>query len=112
MWFRAALLSVLLFPAFMWSQMPGLPPGSMQKKATAACTECHSAEIILQQRLGKAAWTKEFEKMVKWGALVDVYDRETLIGYLSSNFPADKPAYTAPRNLARRIKVKKSGSPP
>lgn len=112
MWPRTALLTVLLLPAFMWSQMPGLPPGPMQKKATTACTECHSAEIILQQRLSRAAWNKEVEKMVKWGALVDFNDREALIDYLSSNFPADKPAYTASRNSVRTIKLKRLGSPP
>ena len=40
----------------------------MQGKATTACLECHEARIILQQRLSKAAWTKEVDKMTKWGA--------------------------------------------
>src|ERR1700761_8101723 len=48
-----------------------LPPGAMQAKATTACTECHEARIILQQRLSKAAWGKEVDKMTKWGAVVD-----------------------------------------
>ena len=74
-----------------------LPPGSMQAKATTACTECHEARIILQQRLTKPAWTKEVDKMTKWGALVDAADRDSLIDYLSTNFPPDKPAYDPPR---------------
>ncbi len=48
-----------------------LPAGPMQAKATTACLECHEARIILQQRLSKGAWTKEVDKMVKWGAVVD-----------------------------------------
>ncbi|SRR5579871_5703671 len=75
-----------------------LPPGEMQAKATTACTECHEARIILQQRLSKAAWTKEVDKMTKWGALVDASDRDALIDYLSGNFGPDQPPYQPPRS--------------
>src|SRR5690242_15336099 len=74
-----------------------LPAGAMQAKATTACLECHEARIILQQRLSKAAWTKEVDKMVKWGAVVDPKDRDALIDYLSTNFSADKAAEGASR---------------
>ena len=72
---------------------PDLPAGAMKVKATDACTQCHESRIILQQRLSKAAWTKEVDKMVKWGAPVDPQDRDALIEYLSSNFGTDRPAY-------------------
>jgi|ERR1700689_501114 hypothetical protein len=74
-----------------------LPAGPMQAKAMTACLECHEARIILQQRLSKAAWTKEVDKMTKWGAVVDPTDRDALIDYLSTNFSPDKPAYDPPR---------------
>ncbi|HTW32405.1 MAG TPA: hypothetical protein VMD76_12055 [Candidatus Sulfotelmatobacter sp.] len=77
-----------------------LPSGAMQAKATTACTECHEARIILQQRLSKAAWTKEVDKMTKWGALVDPADRDALIEYLSTNFSPDKPPYEPPRSAS------------
>ncbi len=77
-----------------------LPPGSMQAKATTSCLECHEASIILQQRLNKAAWTKEVDKMTKWGAVVDPTDRDALIDYLSTNFSPDKPAYDPQRTSA------------
>ncbi len=77
-----------------------LPPGAMQAKATTACTECHEARIILQQRLSKGAWTKEVDKMTKWGAVVDPADRDALIDYLSENFGADKPPYEPPRSAS------------
>ena len=70
-----------------------LPPGPIQAKASTACMECHEARIILQQRLSKAAWAKEVDKMTKWGAVVDPVDRDALIDYLSANFGPDKPAY-------------------
>jgi hypothetical protein len=74
-----------------------LPGGQMQAQAITACLECHEARIILQQRLSKAAWTKEVDKMTKWGAVVDASDREALIDYLSANFSPEKPAYEPPR---------------
>jgi hypothetical protein len=77
-----------------------LPSGPMQAKATTACTECHEARIILQQRLSKTAWTKEVDKMTKWGAVVDPADREALIDYLSENFSPDKPPYQPPRSAS------------
>jgi hypothetical protein len=69
-----------------------MPYGAMQAKARTACTECHDATIILQQRLSKDAWGKEVDKMVRWGTLLDPADRDALIDYLSANFPPDKPA--------------------
>lgn len=85
----------------------GLPPGAMQQKATTACLECHEARIILQQRLSKAAWTKEVDKMVSWGAVVDGKDRDALIDYLSANFGADQAAYKPPRTPRANTQSKK-----
>ena len=79
-----------------------LPPGPMQAKATTSCLECHEARIILQQRLSKAAWTKEVDKMVKWGAVVDEQDRDALIDYLSTNFSPDQPPYEPPRTSVEK----------
>jgi hypothetical protein len=83
-------------PAPKVKVMEQLPPGTIEAKATAACTECHEARIILQQRLSKPAWTKEVDKMTKWGALVDPANRDALIDYLSSNFSPGKPPYVPP----------------
>jgi hypothetical protein len=92
--------AVILAVSRFWAQTPlgpELPPGDMQAKARTACLECHDARIILQQRLSKATWQKEVEKMMKWGALVEPTDENTLVDYLSSNFPPDRPAEPAPR---------------
>ena len=83
-----------------------LPPGPLQAKATSACLQCHEARIILQQRLGKAAWTKEVDKMIRWGAVVDSADRDALIDYLSTNFSPEQPPYQAPRTTSRRSGTK------
>ena len=97
----AAIPLVLVCVHTLWGQSqassPDLPSGEMQAKARTACTECHEARIILQQRLSKASWTKEVDKMIKWGAVVDSKDRDSLIDYLSANFPSDKAVEPAPR---------------
>jgi hypothetical protein len=91
-----ALASMLAQAQNQASTTTDLPAGPMQAKATA-CLECHEARIILQQRLTKAAWTKEVDKMVKWGAVVDPADRDALIDYLTTNFSPDKPPYDPQR---------------
>jgi hypothetical protein len=85
-----------------------LPAGAMQAKATTACLECHEARIILQQRLSKATWAKEVDKMMKWGAVVDASDHDALIEYLSVNFGPDQPAYQAPRTAVGKSASEKS----
>jgi hypothetical protein len=78
-----------------------LPAGPAKEKAEAACLTCHEARVIVQQRLSKPAWTKEVDKMMKWGAEVDPKDRDALIDYFSANFGPDQPAYAAPRTATQ-----------
>ena len=104
--FSTVLAAVACVPPF-WAQSAvppspkateDLPAGPIEAKATTACLECHEARIIVQQRLSRAAWTKEVDKMTKWGALVNASDRDALIDYLSANFGPDQPPYEAPRS--------------
>jgi len=116
--FSTVLAAVACVPPF-WAQSAvppsprateDLPAGPIQAKATTACLECHEARIIVQQRLSKAAWTKEVDKMTKWGALVDPSDRDALIDYLSTNFAPDQPPYEAPRTSQGKTAPGKVGS--
>ena len=100
-----ALLAQKSAPANVTAE---LPAGPMQAKATTACLECHEARIILQQRLSQSAWTKEVDKMTKWGAVVDPADRDALIDYLSTNFNPDKPAYEPQRTTEKSTGAKAS----
>ncbi len=101
-----ALSSAALIPAQNSAKLnEELPAGAMQQKATTACLECHEARIIVQQRLSKAVWTKEVDKMVKWGAVVDANDRDALIDYLSGNFGQERPEYSAPRTVHEKTTV-------
>ena len=113
-WLAIAIGVVALYPALSPGQSgapnltENLPAGALQQKATTACTECHEARIILQQRLSKAAWTKEVDKMTKWGAVVDSSDHDALVDYLSTNFSVDQPAYQAPRSAVAATNRNKS----
>jgi hypothetical protein len=90
-----AAVMALACLTLLHAQSPDLPPGPLQAKMNTACLECHDARIVVQQRLSKAAWTKEVDKMIKWGAVVDPADREAFIDYLSSNFPEGNKPYAA-----------------
>jgi hypothetical protein len=104
----AAMMSLTAFSQQTAEPTEDLPTGAMQAKATSACLECHEARIILQQRLSKAAWTKEVDKMVKWGAVVEANDHDALIDYLSANFSPDQPAYEPPRTSSEKTTGKKA----
>jgi hypothetical protein len=99
-WAGTIALFALASAPQLWSQSPDLPPGPVQGKVRTACLECHDSRIIVQQRLSKAAWTKEVDKMIKWGAVVDPADRDAFIDYLSANFFPDKPAEPMPRTAS------------
>jgi hypothetical protein len=104
-----ALTAVFALAATAQKAAPGedLPPGPMQAKATTSCLECHEARIILQQRLTQAAWTREVDKMIKWGAVVDASDRDALVDYLSTNFTPDQPPYEPPRSSSEKSRAMK-----
>jgi hypothetical protein len=89
-----AIVMVILAMLLASAQGPDLPPGPIQAKVRTACLECHDAGIIVQQRLSRATWAKEVDKMIRWGATVAPEDREAFIEYLGSNFGPDKPAAT------------------
>lgn len=48
-----------------------------------ACLVCHEADLVQGQRLGRAGWTREVEKMIRWGAVVGDAEKSSLIDYLA-----------------------------
>jgi hypothetical protein len=60
------------------------------KEEARACLACHSLRIVHSQRLSRAAWNRELDKMAGWGTKYT--DREALLEYLVANFGDDKPA--------------------
>jgi len=47
------------------------------------CLTCHEDDLIRQQRLNKAGWTREVEKMVRWGAELTEQEKSRIIECLA-----------------------------
>jgi sulfite oxidase len=60
---------------------PDYPAGYQQ-----ACLPCHGNDVVTQQRLTRAQWDREVNKMVNWGAKVKPEDREGILAYLAKYF--------------------------
>jgi mono/diheme cytochrome c family protein len=61
-----------------------------QKEEARACIACHSLRLIHSQRLSRATWNKELDKMTGWGTKIS--ERDALLEYLVANYGDDKPA--------------------
>ena len=68
----------------------GLPAEALAKAGAATfkrvCLTCHEADIIEQQKLTPAGWTRSVEKMMRWGAQVSDADKQPLVDYLAARF--------------------------
>ena len=63
-----------------------LPAGKGKQFVEASCFPCHSADMLVQQRLTEKQWTAEVDKMIRWGAVVKDSDKPAMIAYLSKSF--------------------------
>ncbi len=54
----------------------------------AACLVCHGSDMISQQRLTRAQWEKEIDKMTRWGAPVKAPDRNQILNWLTQFGPS------------------------
>jgi cytochrome c1 len=63
-----------------------LPSGEGKQLVEASCFPCHSADMLVQQRLTEKQWTAEVDKMVRWGAIVKESDKPGMVAYLAKNF--------------------------
>ena len=61
-----------------------------QKEEQRACLPCHSLRIVHSNRLSRAGWNKELDKMAGWGTKYT--DRDALLEYLVATYGDDKPA--------------------
>ena len=78
-----------------------LPPGPMQAKVKAACTQCHNASRITEQHMTRQQWSKQLEKMEGLGAMIPAADRNGFLTYLTKNFgPARNQAPATPKKTA------------
>jgi DMSO/TMAO reductase YedYZ molybdopterin-dependent catalytic subunit len=52
----------------------------------AACNVCHESDLIQQQRLTRAQWDREINKMTGWGASVTPEERDSFLNFLAGRF--------------------------
>ena len=105
--FAAAILANAQAPS-----APGkpLPPGPMQLKIKAACTQCHAASRITEQHLTRQQWSAELEKMEGLGAVIPDTDRSAFLNYLTGNFGPGKGGAKNATKAGEKTPVKKAGS--
>lgn len=60
------------------------------------CLMCHSAGMVESLRLAPEQWAAEVDKMIGWGAPVPPEEKDGLVDYLISSYPADGEAPTLP----------------
>ena len=60
-----------------------------QKEEQRVCLPCHSLRLIHSQRLSRATWIRELDKMAGWGTKYN--DRDSLLEYLVATYGDDKP---------------------
>jgi mono/diheme cytochrome c family protein len=61
-----------------------------RREEQRSCFACHSLRLVDSQRLSRATWNKELDKMTNWGAKIQ--DRDALLEYLAAKYGDDKPA--------------------
>lgn len=62
------------------------PEGKGLASLEAKCLSCHEADLITQQRLSRAGWTREVDKMIRWGTELSESEKQESIEYLSAHF--------------------------
>lgn len=82
-------LAIFLALPLLGTTFKPLPSGPAKATVEAACYPCHSADIMVQQRLTEKQWTATVEKMIRWGAEVKDADKAAMIAYLAKNFGPD-----------------------
>ena len=85
---RTLVLSLAFAAAASSADQETLERG--RKEEARVCLPCHSLRIVHSQRLSRATWIRELDKMAGWGTKYT--DREALLEYLAANFGDDKPA--------------------
>lgn len=81
-----AALTLSLVVLFTPVHAQELPPGPGRDAVAARCLTCHESDVISQQRLSRAGWDREIDKMTRWGAVVDADEREPMLDYLAAHF--------------------------
>ena len=66
------------------AQAQGNRDDSDEQAIPTSCVTCHGIDIIRAQRLSAAAWLRELDKMIAWGAAVDSSEKEQIVKLLEA----------------------------
>ncbi len=66
--------------------MPGR--GDFPPEFRRACLSCHEDDVIVQQRLTRAQWDREVDKMIRWGAPVKPEAKNSIVEFLAERYGA------------------------
>jgi virginiamycin B lyase len=83
----ALLCAAAALPVLGQSADP-LPAGPGHDTVKSVCSGCHSLSLITGARLDRASWEYEVGRMVKFGTPVTAANREEVVSYLATHFPA------------------------
>ena len=75
---------------------PDLPPGDGKVIVQRACVGCHALKVVTSKRATPEEWSTVVNQMVSRGAEVEDDEIETLVAYLSKNFPPSPKTDEAP----------------
>ena len=76
-----------VFGAALAADQATLDKGKREEQRV--CQPCHSLRLIHSQRLSRATWTRELDKMAGWGTTYQ--EKDALLEYLVANYGDDKP---------------------
>ena len=81
------LLGLSAAPAFA-DDYKALPEGPGRDVAVRVCSQCHSPEIVAQQKLDPQGWKDLVNQMANNGANATDAEFDTIAKYLATAFPA------------------------
>lgn len=70
-----------------WHQTAASSTARGEAAYKRACLTCHEDDLVEQQRLTRDGWTREVDKMIRWGAAVPEADKDALVGFLAARHP-------------------------
>lgn len=85
---KSALLLTFAAVSMLAADSAMIERGKAEEKRTCM-GGCHGVRIIRTQRLSRANWDKELDKMAGWGTVIK--DRDALLEYLTATQGDDKP---------------------
>lgn len=86
---HARMIVMLLSPGVVVLAADSQPIERGRQAEQQSCVQCHSLRLIESQRLSAAAWGREIDKMIGWGAVVP--ERQLLLDYLAQEYSDSKP---------------------